>query len=154
MIKKQKNEKGYALILVLLTITMIGIFIPVLLSNLLSNANQFKLAEENLQRIKLEDMAQVYINKSVNLAVNNYIELISSENPPTPVPQPVDYIIPIISDQVASYEISLYNQSFLISEPVINESKMTFSIFTVVQEKQFQEQDYLVELDDFIELLE
>ncbi|MGM0874441.1 MAG: hypothetical protein ACQEWV_06485 [Bacillota bacterium] len=55
-----QNHKGYALILVLLTITVIGILIPPLVGSVLNSAMQNNLTEEKNQLTKISEMGMVY----------------------------------------------------------------------------------------------
>lgn len=65
---KQKNEAGYTLILVLLTITLIFIFSLTLISNVLNSATQNKKSEEDIQLNKLSQMGVTYVEKAVKKA--------------------------------------------------------------------------------------
>ncbi|UCZ52140.1 hypothetical protein LGQ02_14980 [Bacillus shivajii] len=65
MKKRLNNEYGYALVIVLLTITMIGIFIPPLIGSVLNSATQYQRGEENIQAEKLVDMGKVYARNSI-----------------------------------------------------------------------------------------
>lgn len=67
-----KNERGYALLLVLLTIVIIGIFIPVIFSSIISSSSQFQKTEEDIQRGKLEQMAEVHIQNMIQKEINNF----------------------------------------------------------------------------------
>ncbi|WP_409971962.1 type II secretion system protein [Bacillus sp. Bva_UNVM-123] len=69
--KKINEQKGYALILVLLTITIIGIFTPMIFSKLINNTQQFKKTEEQLQLRKLSDMGIIYVESAIDKASEN-----------------------------------------------------------------------------------
>ena len=68
MMKLLKNQVGYALVIVLLTITVIMILIPPILSNLLNSTQQYQTTEQRLQLTKLEDMGVIYFKKALNNA--------------------------------------------------------------------------------------
>jgi len=63
-----KNEAGYTLVLVLLTITLIFIFSLTLISNVLNSANQNKKTEEKIQLNRLLEMGITYVEESVDKA--------------------------------------------------------------------------------------
>ncbi|MEH6947677.1 hypothetical protein V7068_11520 [Bacillus sp. JJ634] len=63
---KEKNEAGYTLVLVLLTITLIFIFSLTLISSVLNSANQNKKTEENIQLNRLSEMGVTYVEKAIN----------------------------------------------------------------------------------------
>jgi hypothetical protein len=63
-----KNEKGYALIIVLLTITVIMLVVPVLVSTMLNSSKQFQMTEEEIQLTKLAAMGVQYTEKAVEVA--------------------------------------------------------------------------------------
>lgn len=67
MKKNWFNQSGGALVLVLITITIIGILVPTLMFNILSSANQYQKTEESFQRAKLEEMAELHFEKTVKL---------------------------------------------------------------------------------------
>ncbi|WP_226036523.1 hypothetical protein [Aquibacillus saliphilus] len=60
-----KNQRGYALVIVLLTITIIALFIPPIMSNVMSSALQFQRTGEKLQLTKLEEMGQFYFESAL-----------------------------------------------------------------------------------------
>ncbi|MFJ8255892.1 hypothetical protein [Peribacillus asahii] len=65
---KEKNEAGYTLVLVLLTITLIFIFSLTLISSVLNSASQNKKTEENIQLNRLSEMGVTYMEKVVKEA--------------------------------------------------------------------------------------
>ncbi|OLS36328.1 hypothetical protein BTR22_12565 [Alkalihalophilus pseudofirmus] len=67
-----KNQHGYALLVVLLIITVIGIFAPILVNNVLSSSKQFIKVEEQMQHEKLANMAYLYIDKSVEETAKDF----------------------------------------------------------------------------------
>ncbi|MFJ8245680.1 hypothetical protein [Peribacillus asahii] len=62
---KEKNEAGYTLVLVLLTITLIFIFSLTLISSVLNSASQNKKTEENIQLNRLSEMGVTYMEKAI-----------------------------------------------------------------------------------------
>lgn len=70
-----KNEKGYALLIVLLIITLIAIFIPFLLTSTINGSKQVDTAERSIQLASLQEMGYVYIDS----AVKKVIEEIKAE---------------------------------------------------------------------------
>src|SRR5690625_1290410 len=74
MMKKVINtQSGYALLIVLLTITLIGIMAPVIASKLLSSSHQYYQAERNIQMKNLENMGIVYFEQSAHPLINQFI---------------------------------------------------------------------------------
>ncbi|MGE8078449.1 hypothetical protein [Peribacillus loiseleuriae] len=65
---KQKNEAGYTLVLVLLTITLILIFSVTLISNVLNSALQNQKSEKNIQLDQSSRMGVMYVEKEINSA--------------------------------------------------------------------------------------
>ncbi|MFB5282221.1 MULTISPECIES: hypothetical protein [Peribacillus] len=65
---KEKNEAGYTLVLVLLTITLIFIFSLTLISSVLNSASQNKKTEENIQLNRLSEMGVTYTETAVKEA--------------------------------------------------------------------------------------
>lgn len=61
----QNSQKGYALLYVLLTIVLIGLFIPPLMNSVLSSSLQYKKTEESVQHEKLAEMGTVFFEKKV-----------------------------------------------------------------------------------------
>ncbi|WP_339147044.1 MULTISPECIES: hypothetical protein [unclassified Sutcliffiella] len=65
MMTNQNSQKGYALLYVLLTIVLIGLFIPPLINSVLSSSLQYKKTEEIIQHDKLAEMGTIYFEKKV-----------------------------------------------------------------------------------------
>ncbi|KMY51113.1 hypothetical protein [Peribacillus loiseleuriae] len=65
---KQKNEAGYTLVLVLLTITLILIFSVTLIGNVLNGALQNQKSEKNIQLDQSSRMGVMYVEKEINSA--------------------------------------------------------------------------------------
>lgn len=63
-----KQQKGYALILVLLIITIIGLFLPLLMSNILSSSHQYEKTEKMIQLEKISEMGVIYVERAIDLA--------------------------------------------------------------------------------------
>jgi len=61
-----KKQKGYVLILVLVIIVIIGIFTPVIISNLLSSNLQFRSTEKNIKLENLQIMSITYVEKAID----------------------------------------------------------------------------------------
>ncbi|KHF40959.1 type II secretion system protein [Halalkalibacter okhensis] len=68
------KEDGYALILVLLVIAVIGILAPIIISNIMSSANQFNKSEEDIQMAKLEEMGTLYIETALQKTIEDVQE--------------------------------------------------------------------------------
>lgn len=66
--KTLKEQRGYALIIVLLIITIIGIFTPLIMNKLLNNTHQFQKTEEKMQLNKLSDMGVIYVEHAIDKA--------------------------------------------------------------------------------------
>ncbi|RSL34759.1 hypothetical protein D7Z54_02660 [Salibacterium salarium] len=58
-----RNQKGYAILVVLLTITMIGIMVPVVMSNIMNSSTQYNETEEDIQLNKLAEMGAFHFEK-------------------------------------------------------------------------------------------
>lgn len=67
-----KNDRGYALLIVLLTIVVIGIFIPLIMTSILSSVSQYNNTEKIAQHHHLADMGALYFERTVSEAVNNW----------------------------------------------------------------------------------
>lgn len=68
------KEDGYALILVLLVIAIIGILAPIVISNIMSSAHQFNKSEEDIKLTKLEEMGNLYIETALQKAIEEVQE--------------------------------------------------------------------------------
>jgi type II secretory pathway pseudopilin PulG len=64
----QKEEQGYALILVLVLIVLLGIFIPSIMSNLFGSNSQMKMTEKNIQLENLHNMGTTYMGEAIDEA--------------------------------------------------------------------------------------
>ncbi|WP_368503327.1 hypothetical protein AB3N04_13875 [Alkalihalophilus sp. As8PL] len=69
--KMIKNQRGYALLIVLLIITVIGIFAPILISNLMNSSIQFEKAEQDIQMQKMKEMGEMYAERALVNARSN-----------------------------------------------------------------------------------
>ncbi|PLT32385.1 type II secretion system protein [Bacillus sp. V5-8f] len=67
--KWNNNEKGYTLIIVLLTITLIGVFSVTLLTNVLNSSVQNRKTEEKIQLTNLTEMGTIYYRTLVESIV-------------------------------------------------------------------------------------
>ncbi|MBD8068856.1 hypothetical protein [Bacillus sp. PS06] len=72
--KLLKNQKGYALLLVLVIIVIIGIIIPLIMSSITNSARQYELTAQHLQNDKLVSMGEMYIESVVDRIVQNASE--------------------------------------------------------------------------------
>lgn len=70
MLKIYKSQNGFALILVLLTIVIIGILAPPLVNSVISNANQVQTSEEMIQKNKLIDMGKLVARATIEKKLN------------------------------------------------------------------------------------
>lgn len=70
-----KTEKGFVLLVVLLTIVIVSIFSIPILTNIMSSALMFEKTEENFQLKKLQEMGFEYVeavNNKVTTEARNY----------------------------------------------------------------------------------
>lgn len=128
--KHCKEEKGYALVVVLLVIVLIGIFIPLIYSALLSTSIQIKKTEETLHHNNLADMGVTLFETAV---INNIEEW---EFPEGWVPPPEwnslddnvklnNYITPLIIQSLQTNLMQLVTTS-----PQFKHGKHEFGITT------------------------
>ena len=89
---KNKNEAGYTLVLVLLTITLIFIFSLTIISNVLNSAKQNNTIEKQIQFKQASQMGVTYMeaaigqaNKQANNSVVDWLKK-PGQNPPNPIP--------------------------------------------------------------------
>jgi len=66
--KSINREKGYTLVIVLVVIVIIGVFIPSIISNLMSSNLQYLKSEQNIQLKSLANMGVTYLDKSIDMA--------------------------------------------------------------------------------------
>ncbi|WEG17381.1 type II secretion system protein [Alkalihalophilus pseudofirmus] len=130
-----KNQHGYALLVVLLIITVIGIFAPILVNNVLSSSKQFSMVEEQMQHEKLANMAYIYIDKA--------FESIRSEA------DPEDLVGFFKENLQVPYEVPLGLQHFIITEPVVSGTNFSFEIITTVNGKPQTHPEYIVNINDY-----
>ncbi|RID88162.1 hypothetical protein D1953_04725 [Peribacillus asahii] len=104
---KEKNEAGYTLVLVLLTITLIFIFSLTLISNVLNSANQNKKTEQKIQLNRLLEMGITYVEESVDKASSDAATNLHSESLPacdlTSLP---DKYVCYFKDELKSYKLA------------------------------------------------
>ncbi|WP_066063777.1 type II secretion system protein [Neobacillus soli] len=88
MARFKKNENGYTLIIVLLTIMVIGIMAISIMTNIMNSRLQFQKAEEKVQLTKLTKMGKVYIGNAVDTSTNqakiNVLAWLQTSPSPTP----------------------------------------------------------------------
>lgn len=60
-----KNDRGYAFLMVLFIIVMIGIIVPPIMSSILSSASQYEITEETMQHNQLVEMGVSYFEQTV-----------------------------------------------------------------------------------------
>ncbi|GAE27330.1 hypothetical protein JCM9140_3464 [Halalkalibacter wakoensis JCM 9140] len=104
------NQNGYALILVLLTIALIGIFIPIIITNIFNNSLQFQKIEENNQLLKLEEMAYLYMDKALDHSAKVAQEKIViwfEDNPGADSTLILNTFLDIFEDELSFYEVAL-----------------------------------------------
>lgn len=106
MDKQLSNQNGYALVLVLLIIAVMGILTPPLVNSVLNNAKQFQRSEENIQLNKLIDMGKMYARNSIIDEINNL--------PTTSISDGIDTLSSELSNVVKPLDSSQNNQSFAI----------------------------------------
>ncbi|CAG9619495.1 hypothetical protein [Sutcliffiella rhizosphaerae] len=68
----RSTQGGYVLLYVLLTIVLIGLFIPPLMNAILTSNQQYKKTEEILQHEKLAEMGTVFFEKTVIDIIKNW----------------------------------------------------------------------------------
>ena len=78
---KNKNEAGYTLVLVLLTITLIFIFSLTIISNVLNSAAQNNTIEKQIQLKQSSQMGVVYMEAAIVKASND--AKLNTSPPPT-----------------------------------------------------------------------
>ncbi|MBS4194839.1 hypothetical protein [Lederbergia citri] len=66
-----KKQSGYALILVLLIITILAVIATPIISKILSGSLQYKKAEQHIQIDNLREMGIIYMESVVNQAIND-----------------------------------------------------------------------------------
>lgn len=91
-----KEQKGNALIIVLLIITLIGIFTPIMINKLMNNSLQFQKAEERLQLNKLTDMGSTYTKQAIDTAgdeARNAVNIWLEEEPQIKTPPSDEKIV-------------------------------------------------------------
>ncbi|RCW66391.1 hypothetical protein [Saliterribacillus persicus] len=69
-----KNQNGYALLIVLLSITIIMLLIPPILVNILNATTQYKKTEELIQLEKMEVMGITFVEHAIEAASNTALE--------------------------------------------------------------------------------
>ncbi|NMD70528.1 type II secretion system protein [Bacillus sp. DNRA2] len=74
-----KNNQGYALLTVLLTITVFGVLSIALISNSFSSTKQNAMAEKKSQSIELAEMGAKYFEYAVKNAANDLIQSVRTE---------------------------------------------------------------------------
>ncbi|RSL32376.1 hypothetical protein D7Z54_15885 [Salibacterium salarium] len=132
-----RNQKGYTMLLVLLTITIIGIMVPIFMSSIMNSSTQYKETEENIQLQKLADMGSLYFEKEVEAlkeeakAFIEHMENVEEED--------VERIFyNYIEDELASYSkktisIEENHEEFTIELNTIHRSDNEFVIdYTVI----------------------
>ncbi|WBL14001.1 hypothetical protein [Sutcliffiella sp. NC1] len=70
--KYVKKDEGYALLLVLLIIVLIGLFLPVIYSSLTTNSLQIKKTEETIQHNNLKNMGTLLFEKKIIDTIENW----------------------------------------------------------------------------------
>lgn len=132
MKKNWFNQSGGALVLVLITITVIGILVPILMSNILSSASQYQKTEESFQRAKLEEMAELYFEKTVK-QVSYSIN--SQENSPENTVEFLAELDDVLSNYFSVVLTGLEdgNQNFELQGIDIDENEeISYSIVTII----------------------
>ncbi|MED3571439.1 hypothetical protein [Cytobacillus praedii] len=88
--RKLKEQGGYALLIVLLAVTLIGIFTPLIFSKLMNSTQQFQKTEQGIQLHKLSEMGTVYVENAISVAGNHAKEgvtkWIKQKDPTKPAP--------------------------------------------------------------------
>ncbi|WP_407272736.1 hypothetical protein [Radiobacillus sp. PE A8.2] len=134
------NQQGYALVLVLLTITVIGILTPPIINSLLNSTQQYQRSEENIQLQKLIEMGKMYARKEIEVVL-------------TPLPTSLDEAKATLQSSLTIEEVSLDssndNMSFTVSykDYVIeaNELKITYEITAKLEDNN----EVLAEKNEF-----
>ncbi|SFQ22311.1 hypothetical protein [Salibacterium halotolerans] len=104
------NESGYTMILVLLTITIIGIMVPPIMSSIMNSSSQYNESEENIQRKKLMDMGTIRIEKKVELAVEEAEDIVERETKEGETQDPEDRFFNLLQNRLPSSEETIVLQ--------------------------------------------
>ncbi|CAM3952454.1 hypothetical protein [Alkalicoccus chagannorensis] len=67
-IRSAKNQRGYALLLVLLIIVLVGVAAPPIIANAINVVSQNQQTEEQIQLDHLEEMGTVYADAAIDEA--------------------------------------------------------------------------------------
>ena len=71
-----KSTNGYEMIVVLLTITVVGIMVPILFMNVFNADRQFEKTEEDLQILKLREMGNKYMAEAADQSSDEAADII------------------------------------------------------------------------------
>ncbi|SFL45633.1 hypothetical protein [Salibacterium qingdaonense] len=104
------NESGYTMIFVLLTITIIGIMVPPIMSSIMNSSSQYNESEENIQREKLMDMGTIRIEKKVELAVEEAEAVVEEETRQGETQNPEDRFFNLLQNRLSSSEETIVMQ--------------------------------------------
>lgn len=108
--KKLKGQRGYALLMVLLAVTLIGIFTPLIVSKLMNSTQQFQKTEQGIQLHKLSDMGTVYVENAIEVAGNHAKEGVTQwlkqKDPAKPAPTNQEisaYFYQLFTSEIENY---------------------------------------------------
>ncbi|MCJ8006995.1 hypothetical protein ACFFF5_00245 [Lederbergia wuyishanensis] len=151
-----KKQRGYALIVVLLIITIIAIITPPLISKIMNGALQYKKAEQNIQLEKLREMGITYIKSVVNESVNEINTEADALDNPTAYKNKVEsYILQVLPEfQITKKFNKSENQFRLIinsinldtSNRIVITYQITPSIKNNVDEKYTSQEEIVIRL--------
>ncbi|MFD2706174.1 hypothetical protein [Salibacterium lacus] len=113
------NESGYTMILVLLTVTIIGIMVPPIMSSIMNSSSQYNESEENIQRGKLMDMGTIRIEKKVELAVEEAEAIVEEQTREGETENPEDRFFRLLQNRLSASEETIVlkegQQQFILS---------------------------------------
>ena len=114
---KPLKQQGYALIIVLLIITIIGLLAPPLINSVLNSSLQAQKAEENIQTEKLIDMGKTYSR-------NNILKIVEEQSQKRSTDEMIVYLEQNLEnkEQTLDFEIEQIEADFSIKYTDVSRS--------------------------------
>ncbi|MEC2072275.1 type II secretion system protein [Alkalihalophilus marmarensis] len=141
-----KNQQGYALLVVLLIITVIGISAPILVNNVLSSSNQFSMVEEQMQHEKLSNMAYIYIDRTFEEIAKEYVSYLSSLDENEEPESPKSFFTSRVEEE---YSNQYDKQAYKINLDNALNTQFTFNIVTLVNSEEAPIVSYTININDY-----
>jgi type II secretory pathway pseudopilin PulG len=141
-----KNQHGYALLVVLLIITVIGIFAPILVNNVLSSSKQFSIVEEQMQHEKLANMAYIYIDRTFEETAKEYVAYLSSLDEGEDPQSPESFFTSRVQ---VEYSNQYDKQAYKINLDNVLNTQFTFNIITQVNSEEAASGTYTININDY-----